>query len=71
MLNSKTSFATTVVGLRFSSHREITPYFSALKPAIPYWKENDGRNVSALRVLRGNQIEKNATGSLSARGRDK
>jgi hypothetical protein len=43
---------TTVVGLRFSSHKAIDPYFAKLKECIPYYEINGGRKVSCLKVLR-------------------
>lgn len=43
---------TSVVGLRFSSHRPIEPYFTKLRQCIPYYKTNEGHNTSCLKVLR-------------------
>lgn len=42
---------TTVIGLRFSSHKAVDPYFAKLKECIPYYEIN-GRKVSCLKVLR-------------------
>jgi hypothetical protein len=42
---------TTVIGLRFSSHAGIDPFFVKLKECIPYY-ESDDRKVSCLKVLR-------------------
>ncbi len=46
-------FVTTVIGLRFSSHEQAQPYFTALKEAIPNYEETN-RRVSCLKVMRGN-----------------
>jgi hypothetical protein len=43
---------TTVIGLRFSSHREIEPYFANLKRSIARYHEADGRLRSGLKVIR-------------------
>lgn len=43
---------TTVIGLRFSSHPEITPYFEILKRCFFSYQER-GRWINSLRVLRG------------------
>lgn len=43
---------TTVIGLRFASHKEITPIFEKLKRSIPSYQNNAGVKVSALKVLR-------------------
>lgn len=48
-------FATTVVGLRFSSHPNAKPYFEALKRCFFSFKNNDGYWVSSLKVMRGRQ----------------
>lgn len=45
-------FVTTVVGLRFSSHPEATPYFEMLKRCVFSYEEN-GFWKSGLKVLRG------------------
>jgi hypothetical protein len=45
-------FVTAVIGLRFSSHEQVLPYFAALKEAIPSYEEAD-RRVSCLKVMRG------------------
>lgn len=43
---------TTVVGLRFSSHKAVDPYFAKLKECIPHYESSGGRKVSCLKVLR-------------------
>lgn len=48
-------FATTVVGLRFSSHPNAKPYFEALKRCFFSFKNNDGYWVSSLKVIRARQ----------------
>jgi len=45
---------TTIIGLRFSSHQDIAPVFASLKRSIPFFEQNDGTKVSALKVLRNN-----------------
>lgn len=45
---------TTIIGLRFASHKEIAPIFANLKRSIPFYKNSDGTKVSALKVLRNN-----------------
>jgi hypothetical protein len=43
---------TTVIGLRFASHKEIAPVFESLRRSIPTYENNAGVRVSALKVLR-------------------
>lgn len=66
-------FVTTLIGLRFSSSKEVQPYFEKLKKAIPSWQSTRGpHRVSGLKVMRDKPAEKEkAPGGLSARGRDK
>jgi hypothetical protein len=45
-------FVTTVIGLRFSSHEQIQPFFSAMKETIPSYGDESGRKVSCLKVMR-------------------
>ena len=45
---------TTIVGLRFSSHEDIKPIFESLRRSIPFYQNNAGVRVSALKVLRNN-----------------
>lgn len=42
---------TTVIGLRFASHRHIEPYFTGLKKSIPTYVDN-GWPKSCLKVMR-------------------
>lgn len=46
-------FVTTVIGLRFSAHEQIKPYFAEMRQAIPSYPDND-RLISCLKVMRGN-----------------
>jgi hypothetical protein len=51
---------TTVIGLRFSSHKAIDPHFAKLGKSIPYYETNDGRKVHCLKVLRNPRKEESA-----------
>jgi len=44
---------TTVIGLRYSSHKSIQPYFDNLKRCVFYYENGDSRKVSTLKVMRG------------------
>jgi hypothetical protein len=46
-------FVTTIIGLRFASSSDVTPYFTALKKSIFHYRDNDGRLISGLKVMRG------------------
>lgn len=52
---------TTIIGLRFSSHRQIEPYFAALKRAIPAYTEGKWEK-SCLKVIRGDRQNGRAPG---------
>jgi hypothetical protein len=52
-------FVTTVIGLRFSSHEKIKPFFRAMKEAIPICQD-DLRAISCLKVLRNSQEQEKA-----------
>lgn len=43
---------TTVIGLRFSSHKQIAPYFAKLRRCIPHYPMGNGGRTSCLKVLR-------------------
>lgn len=43
---------TTIIGLRFASHRPIEPYFTKLRQCIPYYQTSEGHKTSCLKVLR-------------------
>ncbi len=45
---------TTIIGLPFASHPHIASIFASLKRSIPFYEQNDGSKVSALKVLRRN-----------------
>jgi len=45
-------FVTTVIGMRFSSHPEISPFYAHLKRAFVSWPTETGHWVSSLKVLR-------------------
>lgn len=42
----------TVIGLRFSSHKPITPYFTKLRRCIPFYEVPGSGRTSCLKVLR-------------------
>jgi len=44
---------TTIIGLRFSSHAGIEPYFTRLKLAIVGWRDSENRPINTLKVMRG------------------
>jgi hypothetical protein len=49
-------FVTTIVGLRFSSHERIQPYFEKLRKAFFYRKNQAGMKISSLKVLRNADV---------------
>jgi len=44
---------TTIIGLRFSSHQGIEPFFGKLKHSIISWRDSENHSISTLKVMRG------------------
>lgn len=45
-------FVTTIVGLRFASHPEIAPYWSAVREMFFAYQLNNGKWVNSIKVMR-------------------
>jgi hypothetical protein len=48
-------FVTTIIGLRFSSHPKIKPFFDAVRQRCFYYYQDKGKTISSLKLMRGTE----------------